>query len=331
VPTFVRRARTGPGSGSGPRPAFTLVELLVVIAIIAVLIGLLLPAVQKVREAAARIKCSNNLHQMIVGMHNYASVTGHYPPAIRNAAKNWNDYFPGWGWGAIILPYVEQQPLYDQLDPDRVPFGAQVSFSTVTTAMYPAGKTRLPLFRCPSDPAPDRNTFRLDRADDQFGLSNYRAVCGTDNSPPNPALGHPAEIFRANEDRNGVMWQNSKVTFGSITDGTSNTVVVGECVFDERKELRKWAAIWIGHTGYYCSPDPTIGCGIRISDNMWHLDEASATINGPAPQAFGSRHPGGAYFGFADGSVRFFRQGADPNQLKWLACRNDGRVISYDF
>ena len=97
------------------------------------------------------------------------------------------------------------------------------------------------------------------------------------------------------------------------------------------KAGRKWAAIWVGHTGYYCSPDATIGCGVRISDNMWHLDDVSAQINGSAPQAFSSRHPGGANFGFADGSIRFFRQTADPATIKWLGSRNDGRVINYDF
>jgi prepilin-type N-terminal cleavage/methylation domain-containing protein len=305
---------------SSRRPSgFTLIELLVVIAIIAILIGLLLPAVQKVREAAARMKCSNNLKQLIIGMHNYAGVYGYYPPAIKNDAKNTSDLFPGWGWGTLILPYVEQDNLYKQLNPDVNPFGPQVNYATITAT--PLTQTRLSVFRCPSDPAPDQNPFRQEEADRQLGLSNYRAVCGTDSSG----------FFYANEDRNGVMWQNSKVTFTAITDGTSNTVVVGECIFEQEKTRRKWAAIWAGHTGYYCSPDPAVGCGVRISDNMWHLDNTSAQINGTAPQAFGSRHFGGAYFGFGDGSVRFFRQSADPATIKWLGCRNDGLVINYDF
>ena len=310
---------------------FTLIELLVVIAIIAILIGLLLPAVQKVREAAARMKCSNNLKQQILGMHNYASAIGHYPPAILNNAKNQFDYFPGWGWGAIILPYVEQENLYRLLNVDTIPlgstFGAQVS--TINNVNPTAAmKTKLDIYRCPSDPAPDLNSFRMDLGTRQLALSNYRAICGTDNAP--------GGIFRANEDRNGVLWQNSKVTFTAITDGTSNTVVVGECIFIDLRDGtpsggRKWAAIWAGMTGYYCSPDSSIGCGIRISDVMWHLDENTAKLNGTAPQAFGSRHTGGAMFGFADGSIRFFRSSGDPTVTKWLGNRSDCKVLNIDF
>lgn len=304
------------------RSAFTLIELLVVIAIIAILIGLLLPAVQKVRDAAARTQCSNNLKQQIVGMHNFASSYGHYPPAIQNSATSPFHYYPGWGWGTLVLPFVEQDNLQRVLNPFSVPFAPQINAINVA---YPTAAMRTPLkiFRCPADPAPDLNTFRLDIVGREYALSNYRAVCGTDNAP--------GGFFRANQDRNGVMWQNSKVAFTSITDGTSNTVVVGECIFVTEKAVRKWAAIWSGMTGWFCSPDPSIGCGIRISDVMWHLDESSARINGPAPQAFSSRHPGGAFFGFADGSVRFFRESGNPSITKWLGNRSDGRVLQIDF
>jgi prepilin-type N-terminal cleavage/methylation domain-containing protein/prepilin-type processing-associated H-X9-DG protein len=293
------------------RFAFTLIELLVVIAIIAILIGLLLPAVQKVREAAARTKCSNNLKQIGLALHNYAGLYGQFPAAYVNKPPTPYDYIPGWGWGAMILPFVEQDPLFKQLNFPPALFGGGANPAT------PIAATSVPLkiYRCPSDNGPDLSPSR-----NNFPTSNYRAVCGPDDA---------GGLFVTNQDRGGVMFQNSKVRITDITDGTSSTLAIGECIYDET--TGKLAAIWPGMVGIN-------GGSVFISCVMWQVDDASADINGTAPQAFSSRHPGGAFFAFCDGSVRFFREGSNQQDaqnliknLKWLAGRADGHVVNPDF
>src|SRR4051794_27121485 len=150
------------------RRGFTLIELLVVIAIIGVLIGLLLPAVQKVREAANRLKCQNNLKQMGLGLHNYAAALEAFPPAYRASST-----LPGWGWSSILLPYLEQDNLYRNLNVSTAVFGGGAT--TVTPANVPGGwsQTKLSIFRCPADTGPDLNPDRWSHS-----TSNYRAVAG---------------------------------------------------------------------------------------------------------------------------------------------------------
>src|SRR5262245_50517771 len=183
----------------GGRAAFTLVELLVVIAIIAILIGLLPPAVQKVREAAARTQCQNNLKQHGLAIHNHNDVMGRIPegwvvnPAVAGSPS------PAWGWGTLILPYVEQDPLYNFLAPVLIaPFPAMPA-PTATNGY----QTRLKVFRCPSDPGQDINV-----AHNNYGRSNY--VINREVSGPN--VGNlPAYM-----------------AIQQIADGSSNTILVGE-------------------------------------------------------------------------------------------------------
>jgi prepilin-type N-terminal cleavage/methylation domain-containing protein/prepilin-type processing-associated H-X9-DG protein len=284
-----------------PRPArpaaFTLVELLVVIAIIAILIGLLLPAVQKVREAAARTTCQNNLKQIGLALHNYHDAEGMFPPAYKAPGRR-----VGWGWGTFLLPHLEQPALYDALG---VPAGRPFGDGQFTAPATDLTQTRLKVYICPSDAGPDLNPLKRHHA-----KSNYRAVAGP----------HLPQLFAADHDYGGVLYQNSKTRVLDITDGTSHTLVVGECVLDEA--ANKVAAIWAGM-------DLNSGA-VYVSDVFWGIDAGDFRLNGPGPQAFSSRHPGGVGFAFADGSVRLIRDTADPQQVIALTGRNDGLVADDD-
>jgi prepilin-type N-terminal cleavage/methylation domain-containing protein/prepilin-type processing-associated H-X9-DG protein len=282
--------------GRPRRSAFTLVELLVVIAIIAIIVGLILPAVQKVRESAARVKCANNLKQLSLALHSYATTNGAFPPGYKA-----HGYGVGWGWGAFILPFVEQQAIYKALGVADQPFGNGISLAPPT----PLTQTPLSVFVCPSDSGPALNPLKRYHA-----KSNYRGICG----PWIPLF------FIPDSDYGGILFQNSQVRLMDITDGTSNTLAIGECMADEVTD--HVGAIWVGMD---CSHG-----SVYVSDCFWSVDNDTFRINGPGPQAFGSRHPGGALFGFCDGSVHFIHDTADAQKVQILAGRADGLIADPD-
>jgi prepilin-type N-terminal cleavage/methylation domain-containing protein/prepilin-type processing-associated H-X9-DG protein len=307
-----------------PRSAFTLIELLVVIAIIAILIGLLLPAVQKVREAAARMKCQNNLKQITLGAHNYASAYGVLPPGFIGSNLP-RDLTPGspflnnpWtGALAHLLPFIEQDNLYRQFSPSLFNISAPINGGPVAwwydTKSFTLAQTRIPTYLCPSDNAdtetPKYNvyysfaqvgyTFYGVREESEasaqgrsiaVGRTNYAACGGTIGLAAEAA---PGDSFYAQYE--GLFCNRSKTRLEHITDGTSNTLAFGEGL------------------GAY-TPDSS-GRNTGARERMWSWMGVGTMVTywGVQSQStsnwftYSSRHPSGANFSYGDGSVRTVR------------------------
>jgi prepilin-type N-terminal cleavage/methylation domain-containing protein/prepilin-type processing-associated H-X9-DG protein len=282
---------------------FTLVELLISIAIIAVLIGLLLPAVQRVRESASRIQCQNNLKQLGVALHNYHETYRRFPPAYEADGDN-----SGPGWGTFLLPYLEQEALARQV-PKGPPFwGGWQAVSNESMG----GQTPLGVFRCPSDEGPSHNA-------DQggFAVSNYRATCGTITTFK----------FLPDSDLGGVMYQNSRVRIADVTDGTSNTMMVGEGKYGLPRKVSTGNALssglWCGMSGGY--EVPRFGCYVWIDNVMWPTGGDASWARDYVDEAFNSNHTDLVHFLFADGSVRGLSGHIDPTLRAQLGVRDDGQ------
>jgi prepilin-type N-terminal cleavage/methylation domain-containing protein/prepilin-type processing-associated H-X9-DG protein len=271
------------------RPAFTLIELLVVIAIIAVLIGLLLPAVQKVREAASRISCTNNLKQMGLAFHSYQGSNNRLPPGYTATGVYVNgttDTSPGWAWGAYILPYLEQGNLYNQLN------------LSLPVQNVPAAQTVVQTFLCPSDivtPVPFAVTDANWNVVGMAPPASYAACCGG---------GVTTEAATGN----GCFYRNSAVRLTDITDGTSNTIFLEERCFANVE------GTWVGAlSGGYCNQgqynqDAVPGkLGQGASDLVLVHAGTNNSTSGRNLDDASSKHVGGSNFLLADGSVHFIR------------------------
>ena len=296
------------------RDGFTLIELLVVIAIIGILIALLLPAVQKVREAAHRMACQNNLKQLGLGLLNYHDTYNAFPPGHSqvtgpNGTINHN-------WFSYVLPYVEQDNLYRQ-------FHFEVTWSD---ALNDHGilQTRVPGLECPS--APPGRTGANNRA-----VLDYPAINNVPRlSPLNPYI-HP---LPANDPTYvGVLGLNVARRIAEITDGTSNTLILGEDAGRrQRWEMGRLVTSEIDTNDNANWANPAGNISLKgYNPSTW-----PGTVPGPCAinctneqQVYGF-HPGGANALCVDGSVHVLRDNLDINVLVGLITRHLGEVIPSD-
>ncbi|HEX4614182.1 MAG TPA: DUF1559 domain-containing protein [Urbifossiella sp.] len=301
---------------AAPRPGprgFTLIELLVVIAIIAILIGLLLPAVQKVREAAARAKCSNNLKQYGLAMHGYHDVTGRLP-----WGSNWN---PRTSWVCPLWPYIEQTALAGQYNYTlgfyQAPNGGPTSSTTNLVA------NQVATYFCPSD----RGGPAYWKGDPYYrSRGNYVVNWGntTDPGPASQATYAPFSYSDGN-----TTPRNVKLT--DITDGTSNTLLMSEVimaqdsVFDVRGDIinndRGCFSFMTNATPNSSLPDQMVFYAASTDPAMPNAS------SGNASNAARSRHTGGVNTTLGDGSVRFFSNSTPLNAWQLMGSMNDGQVI----
>ena len=319
---------------SGSRRGFTLIELLVVIAIIAILIGLLLPAVQKIREAANRMKCTSHLKQIGLAAHNYHDTNGKLPNAY--------DARTGLSWHVLILPFIEQDNLYKLFDQTN----ASVSHAIVGRNT-PHGLVKIPIYTCPSSPlkeqafgAPNNTNGPSDLVPANTGqpaaIPHYYGVNGPRGT--NPTTGQPYPVGTATHEgvpaaTSGMFQRDGDLTLAAVSDGTSNTIMVAEMSWVSPQygtRYRTWTRGGEEYAGTVTGrPAFVVSCR-----NVTNGINAMQTANLIAPYndvPFGSQHPGGMNVGLGDGSCRFLRQSITTATYRALASRNGGEVLANDF
>ena len=288
------------------RRGFTLVELLVVIAIIGILIGMLLPAVQAVREATRRTQCANNVRQLSLSVLNYESAHRQFPPGWDSQSDT--DSTPGWGWSAIVLPFLEQDNLAAQID-FRSSITAPINQNVLETVI--GGHL------CPSDPDPE--IVNLGQATpDPVGTSGGSGtrIANQDSSADGLMVsrGNYSGVFgnlEVNEDPfggNGVFFGNSQIGHRNIRDGASNTMMIGERRNDQG------AVTWLGVIE---GIDEPFARAVGATDHSPNDPQGGF-------EDFRSYHTGGVNMGFADGSTQFLADSISESVFQALGSRAGG-------
>jgi prepilin-type N-terminal cleavage/methylation domain-containing protein/prepilin-type processing-associated H-X9-DG protein len=313
------------------RSGFTLIELLVVIAIIAILIGLLLPAVQKVREAAARMSCQNKIKQLGLALHNYHDANSKFPPGAQQdvfpqGVTSGTVYIRGTSWIVFVLPYIEQENLF-----------RQYNFTTNYWGNATIGLQVLPALYCPSGPSPER--YRDPNSNVANAVTtHYYGVMGPGGPTDNHTIVLNGQTFtyRQGDSGTNAAWAGNGILsqyrdspgsistgrlirMTDITDGTSGTLMLAERSVNLPGTLNDYRT-WIrGQNG---GSGATKNVTFPINSTNYN---GSTNFN---DISFGSNHTGGANFCFGDGSVRFINQNIQLELYKALASIGSGEVAS---
>jgi prepilin-type N-terminal cleavage/methylation domain-containing protein/prepilin-type processing-associated H-X9-DG protein len=293
------------------RAGFTLIELLVVIAIIAILIGLLLPAVQKVREAAARMSCSNNLKQIALATHGYHDAVGELPPALSGTlTKSDIKYSTYCVW---ILPHIEQDNVYR----------TAVKNGTNYNVNFPLGTNKIKTYLCPGS----QEELSKSTSEAANGQVNYTTHYYGNLGPigTNSTTGTAYQIRTVGAQGNyslvGALQVNVGARIETVSDGTSNTLLYGESSKNGWKHYRSWIRGWDSDSSGACVT------GKNIVNPINAQDYTSGNFNNIS---LSSNHSGGVNIALVDGSIRFLRDSTPMDTLFRLASRNGGEVTNLD-